>query len=188
MVVDASRNRAGENSIFFISYGSLHRAAPHGFPANANPQTPVGRVGTELAEHSVSVSDSSDQRRRSPDEDTRLHLRVGGGDRGHARHTVCRTHHCVPAWLNCRGVYGTLTFSLVIVAIAFTAILVLFVAVEPWSDTYLKCEQLLTGLPYVSSAYWRHCTLQRGFISASRGLHKRPRRCVCRHGRFLSAP
>jgi ethanolamine permease len=52
------------------------------------------------------------------------------------------------AWLNYRGVYATLTFSLVITAIAFVAICVLFFAVQPWSDTYMKHEQLLTGLPY----------------------------------------
>lgn len=52
------------------------------------------------------------------------------------------------AWLNYRGVYTTLTFGLVITAIAFIAICVLFFAVQPWSDTYMKHEQMLTGLPY----------------------------------------
>jgi ethanolamine permease len=52
------------------------------------------------------------------------------------------------AWLNYRGVYATLTFNLVITAIAFVAIWVLFFAVQPWSDVYMKHDQLLTGLPY----------------------------------------
>ncbi len=52
------------------------------------------------------------------------------------------------AWLNYRGVYTTLTFSLVITVIAFSAICVLFFAVQPWTDTYIKHDQLLTGLPY----------------------------------------
>jgi ethanolamine permease len=52
------------------------------------------------------------------------------------------------AWLNYRGVYATLTFNLVITAIAFIAILVLFFAVQPWSDVYMKHSELLTGLPY----------------------------------------
>ncbi|MGL4396314.1 MAG: APC family permease [Hyphomicrobium sp.] len=52
------------------------------------------------------------------------------------------------AWLNYRGVYATLTFNLVITAIAFIAILILFAAVRPWDTSTLKHEQLLTGLPY----------------------------------------
>ncbi|MDH4980839.1 amino acid permease [Hyphomicrobium sp. D-2] len=52
------------------------------------------------------------------------------------------------AWLNYRGVYTTLTFSLVITAFAFVFICVLFFAVQPWSDAYIKHDQLLTGLPY----------------------------------------
>jgi ethanolamine permease len=52
------------------------------------------------------------------------------------------------AWLNYRGVYATLTFNLVITAIAFVAILVLFVGVTPWNDNTLKLDQLLNGLPY----------------------------------------
>jgi len=52
------------------------------------------------------------------------------------------------AWLNYRGVYATLTFNLVITAIAFTAILILFAAVQPWSNAVLKTGELLTGLPY----------------------------------------
>lgn len=52
------------------------------------------------------------------------------------------------AWLNYRGVYTTLTFSLVITAFAFISICVLFFAVQPWSDVYIKHDQLLTGLPY----------------------------------------
>ncbi len=52
------------------------------------------------------------------------------------------------AWLNYRGVYATLTFNLVITAIAFVAILVLFFAVQPWTSVYMKHGELLTGLPY----------------------------------------
>lgn len=52
------------------------------------------------------------------------------------------------AWLNYRGVYATLTFNLVITAIAFIAILVLFFAVKPWSAETLKHSDLMTGLPY----------------------------------------
>jgi ethanolamine permease len=52
------------------------------------------------------------------------------------------------AWLNYRGVYATLTFNLVITAIAFIAIIILFFAVKPWTTEVLKHEELLTGLPY----------------------------------------
>jgi ethanolamine permease len=52
------------------------------------------------------------------------------------------------AWLNYRGVYATLTFSLVITAVAFVAIVVLFIGVEPWSTKTLKLDALLNGLPY----------------------------------------
>ncbi|HEX2843054.1 APC family permease [Hyphomicrobium sp.] len=52
------------------------------------------------------------------------------------------------AWLNYRGVYATLTFNLVITAIAFIAILILFFSVQPWTGAYMKHDQLLTGLPY----------------------------------------
>ncbi len=52
------------------------------------------------------------------------------------------------AWLNYRGVYATLTFNLVITAIAFIAIIILFFAVKPWTSDILKHEELLTGLPY----------------------------------------
>ena len=52
------------------------------------------------------------------------------------------------AWLNYRGVYATLTFNLVITAIAFIAIIILFFAVKPWSGEILKHSDLLTGLPY----------------------------------------
>ena len=38
------------------------------------------------------------------------------------------------AWLNYRGVFATLTFNFVITAIAFIAIIMLFAAVEPWTD------------------------------------------------------
>lgn len=52
------------------------------------------------------------------------------------------------AWLNYRGVYATLTFNLVITAIAFIAIIILFFAVKPWTGEVLKHNELLTGLPY----------------------------------------
>jgi ethanolamine permease len=52
------------------------------------------------------------------------------------------------AWLNYRGVFATLTFSLIITAIACLAIVVLFAAVRPWTDDVLKPAELLTGLPY----------------------------------------
>ena len=52
------------------------------------------------------------------------------------------------AWLNYRGVYATLTFNLVITAIAFIAIIILFFAVKPWTSEVLKHNELLTGLPY----------------------------------------
>ena len=53
------------------------------------------------------------------------------------------------AWLNYRGVFATLTFNLVITAIAFISILVLFVAVAgPFGIAETQHEKLLTGLPY----------------------------------------
>jgi ethanolamine permease len=56
------------------------------------------------------------------------------------------------AWLNYRGVLATLTFSLVITAFAFVAIIVLFFGVAPWSvDSPLKHVELLgnqAALPY----------------------------------------
>ncbi len=52
------------------------------------------------------------------------------------------------AWLNYRGVYASLTFNLVITAIACFAIVVLFFAVQPWTGDTLKHSAMLTGLPY----------------------------------------
>ena len=53
------------------------------------------------------------------------------------------------AWLNYRGVLATLTFNLVITAFAFVAILILFLATVPWSDTSpLRHTELMTDLPY----------------------------------------
>lgn len=53
------------------------------------------------------------------------------------------------AWLNYRGVLATLTFSLVITAIAFTAILILFLATSPvFGESPLKHAELMTDLPY----------------------------------------
>jgi ethanolamine permease len=52
------------------------------------------------------------------------------------------------ALLNYRGVYATLTFNLVITAIAFIAIILLFFGVRPWSNEMLKPAEFLNGLPY----------------------------------------
>lgn len=56
------------------------------------------------------------------------------------------------AWLNFRGVLATLNFNLVITAIAFVAIILLFVGVMPWSaSSPLKHAALMSGqaaLPY----------------------------------------
>lgn len=53
------------------------------------------------------------------------------------------------AWLNYRGVLATLNFSLVITAVAFAAIIVLFLGARPWSDaTPLAHEALQADLPY----------------------------------------
>jgi ethanolamine permease len=53
------------------------------------------------------------------------------------------------AWLNYRGVFMTLTLNFVITLIAFTAILVLFLAVDPTHPgSVLQHQALLTELPY----------------------------------------
>ncbi|MBA3326172.1 MAG: amino acid permease, partial [Rhodobacteraceae bacterium] len=53
------------------------------------------------------------------------------------------------AWLNYRGVLATLTFNLVITAIAFAAIILLFLSTAPWSDASpLRHAELMTDLPY----------------------------------------
>ncbi len=56
------------------------------------------------------------------------------------------------AWLNYRGVLATLTFSLVITAIAFVAIIILFLATSPLlGDSPLRHADLMSGqaaLPY----------------------------------------
>ena len=54
------------------------------------------------------------------------------------------------AWLNYRGVLATLNFNLVITAIAFVAIVILFFAVQPWSaGTPLRHAELIgKDLPY----------------------------------------
>ena len=53
------------------------------------------------------------------------------------------------AWLNYRGVLATLTFSLVITAVAFSAILLLFVATSPvFGDSPWRHAELMTDLPY----------------------------------------
>lgn len=53
------------------------------------------------------------------------------------------------AWLNYRGVYMTLTVNFVITAIAFLAIIVLFIGVEPWAPGKVMLhKELLTDLPY----------------------------------------
>lgn len=51
--------------------------------------------------------------------------------------------------LNYRGVFATLTVNLVITAIAFLTIVILFVGVQPWNPTaMLHHRELLTSLPY----------------------------------------
>jgi ethanolamine permease len=54
------------------------------------------------------------------------------------------------AWLNYRGVYATLTFNLVITAIACFAIVMLFIGVKPWSTELLQHKAMIDGhiLPY----------------------------------------
>lgn len=56
------------------------------------------------------------------------------------------------AWLNYRGVLATLTFNLVITAVAFVAILVIFLATGPWMpNSPLAHAELMSGdaaLPY----------------------------------------
>lgn len=53
------------------------------------------------------------------------------------------------AWLNYRGVFTTLTLNFVITFVAFIAILVLFLAVDPANPgAVLKHKELLTDLPY----------------------------------------
>jgi ethanolamine permease len=53
------------------------------------------------------------------------------------------------AWLNYRGVFMTLTLNFVITLLAFIAILVLFIGVDPLNPgTVLKHKELLTDLPY----------------------------------------
>jgi len=52
------------------------------------------------------------------------------------------------AWLNYRGVFATLTFNLVITAVAFVSILILFFSMSFQGDSLLKHADLLNGLPY----------------------------------------
>ncbi|SEJ38268.1 APC family permease [Paraburkholderia diazotrophica] len=53
------------------------------------------------------------------------------------------------AWLNYRGVFVTLTVNFVITAVAFIAIVVLFLGVAPWNPGHMLIHQeLLTQLPY----------------------------------------
>lgn len=53
------------------------------------------------------------------------------------------------AWLNYRGVLATLTLNYIITAIAFAAIIILFVAVNPLTPgATVRHDDLLTGLPY----------------------------------------
>jgi len=53
------------------------------------------------------------------------------------------------AWLNYRGVFATLTLNFVITLVAFSAILVLFLAVDPMNQgAVLQHKALLTNLPY----------------------------------------
>lgn len=53
------------------------------------------------------------------------------------------------AWLNYRGVLASLTFSLVITAFAFSAIIILFLATSSaLGGSQLRHAELMTGLPY----------------------------------------
>ncbi len=52
------------------------------------------------------------------------------------------------AWLNYRGVFATLTFNLVITAVACVAIVTLFFGVTPWNNDHLQHSGLINGLPY----------------------------------------
>ncbi len=56
------------------------------------------------------------------------------------------------AWLNYRGVLATLNFNFIITALAYLAIVVLFLSVSPWSQgTVLKLGEMITpanALPY----------------------------------------
>ncbi len=56
------------------------------------------------------------------------------------------------AWLNYRGVLMTLNFNFIITALAYAAIVILFLSVSPWSQgTVLKLGEMVTpqnGLPY----------------------------------------
>lgn len=56
------------------------------------------------------------------------------------------------AWLNYRGVLATLNFNFVITALAYVAIVILFLSVSPWSQgTMLKLGEMVTpanALPY----------------------------------------
>jgi len=53
------------------------------------------------------------------------------------------------AWLNYRGVFMTLTVNFVITAVAFAAVLILFIGLEPWEPTKnMLHRELLTDLPY----------------------------------------
>ena len=78
-------------------------------------------------------------------------MQTGGGDGGFDKASALASHSsCLifPRWLNYRGVFATLTFNLVITAIAFVPIIVLFFAVSPGSGAVLKHGELLNGLPY----------------------------------------
>ena len=53
------------------------------------------------------------------------------------------------AWLNYRGVFMTLSINFMITAVAFVAILILFVGLEPWEPaSQMFHRELLTDLPY----------------------------------------
>lgn len=53
------------------------------------------------------------------------------------------------AWLNYRGVFMTLTFNFIITAIAFLAVIVLFITTSPWlPGVAVTHKEFLTGLPY----------------------------------------
>ena len=94
------------------------------------------------------------------------------------------------AWLNYRGVLATLTFNFVITAIAFVAIIVLFLAVQFGASAVPLDFSAITEpnrCPMAGSGSSRRCISASGTISASRAPARRPRRCARRRARFPTA-
>ena len=95
------------------------------------------------------------------------------------------------AWLNYRGVLATLTFNLVITAIAFLAIIILFVAVQfgvSSDPARLHARSRPNRCPMAGSASSPRCISASGTISASRAPARRPRKCARRPARCPTAP